>query len=222
MNARQVMRLSAILAALVLALPGSALATEDEDTAAALAGSAAFTDSAAANAAGYGLPPEGPLSECIMSLDGSAGMGFHWINGDLVGDAELDPGRPEALVYEPTADGGLRLVALEYVVFAEAWDAENDQPPTLFGGQPFHFTDAPNRYEIPAFYALHVWLYKDNPAGMYEGFNPDVSCAGALPDTATAAAMVDGTALPSPVLLIGIAILAAALSLSLLRRRATA
>jgi hypothetical protein len=35
---------------------------------------------------------------------------------------------------------------------------------------------APNRYEIPAFYALHAWVWQDNPAGTFAPFNPDVSC----------------------------------------------
>ena len=34
------------------------------------------------------------------------------------------------------------------------WDAANKTPPTLMG-QLFHLNAAPNRYGIPAFYALH-------------------------------------------------------------------
>ena len=26
-------------------------------------------------------------------------------------------------------------------------------------------------------YDLHVWLYRDNPSGMFAQFNPNVSCA---------------------------------------------
>jgi hypothetical protein len=43
-------------------------------------------------------------------------------------------------------------------------------------GQTFHFTPSPNRYGIPAFYALHVWAWKHNPHGMFVDWNPKVSC----------------------------------------------
>src|SRR6478735_6897002 len=55
--------------------------------------------------AGYGQPPaSAPLHECISSFNGTGSMGFHFINGGLL-DANLDPTRPEALVYEPDAKG---------------------------------------------------------------------------------------------------------------------
>ncbi|MGQ0607201.1 MAG: hypothetical protein ACT4OQ_01880 [Chloroflexota bacterium] len=171
--------------ALALALPMIVAAAEEEELEAARAGTEAYADVAATEAAGYGLPPEGPLHQCIASTDGTGAMGFHFINGDLVGDIELDPATPEALVYEEGAGGGLTLVALEYVVFAEAWDAENDAPPVLFE-QEFMLTEEPNRYELPSFYALHAWVWKENPSGLYAGFNPDVSCPAGdeVPDTA--------------------------------------
>ena len=56
-----------------------------------------------------------------------------------------------------------------------AWDATHGSPPKLFGHQ-FNFTDAGNRFGLPPFYSLHVWAWKDNPAGMFAMFNPDVHC----------------------------------------------
>jgi hypothetical protein len=165
-----------------VALPAGAAAQSEEELAAAREATEAFADVAAAEDAGYGLPPEGPLHECIANLDGPGAMGFHYINGDLVGDTNLDPTTPEALVYAPTADGGLELVALEYVVFAEAWDEENDMAPMLFD-EMFMLVEEPNRYELPAFYALHAWVWQDNPDGTFASFNPDVSC-DEIPDTA--------------------------------------
>lgn len=196
-----------------LALPMAVAAAEEDDLAAARAGTEAYADVDTAEADGYGLPPEGPLHECIASLDNTGAMGLHYINGDLVSDIELDPATPEALVYEPAADGTLTLVALEYVIFAEAWDEANDEPPMLFD-QMFMLTAEPNRYEIPSFYALHVWLWQDNPAGMYAGFNTDVTCP-AVPNAAVSA--------PSsglPVVIIGVILLATGLWAG--RRRATA
>lgn len=53
-------------------------------------------------------------------------------NGGLVGDGKLDVMTPEALLYEPK-DGKLQLVGVEYIVFADAWDANHDAPPVLMG-----------------------------------------------------------------------------------------
>lgn len=186
------------------ALPMAAAAAEEEDLAAARAGSEDYADVEAAEADGYGLPPDGPLHECIASLDDTGAMGLHYINGDLVGDVELDPATPEALVYAPTASGDLELVALEYVVFAEAWDEANDDPPMLFD-QMFMLVEEPNRYELPAFYALHAWVWMDNPSGTYANFNPDVSCPAAAdaPNTAT-----DPPSSRLPMTLIGLVLLA--------------
>lgn len=142
----------------------------------ARAATAQFHALGQAVAAGYGLPPAGaPLHECISSLTGTGAMGFHYINGGLL-DTTVDPSKPEALVYAPDRHGRLKLVALEYVVFQAPWIAEHGATmPTLFG-QMFMSTGAPNRYDIPAFFSLHVWLWKDNPAGLFAPFNPNVSC----------------------------------------------
>ncbi|HEX9635722.1 MAG TPA: hypothetical protein VGB34_09620 [Candidatus Limnocylindria bacterium] len=171
---------SRLLTALVVAisLAGVAWTTvlaAPSDLARAKAATARFNSLTQAAAAGYGLPPSGPLHECIASFVASEGaMGFHYINGALL-DTVLDPTAPEALVYAEKANGELELVALEYVVFKEPWDAENDHPPMLFD-EMFMEIPAPNRYEIPAFYALHAWVWQDNPAGTFKAFNPDVSC----------------------------------------------
>jgi hypothetical protein len=70
----------------------------------------------------------------------------------------------------------MHLVALEYIVFKSVWEAAgNREPPRLFGRQ-FDFTDSPNRYGIPAFYALHAWAWKGNPSGDFFAWNPRVDC----------------------------------------------
>jgi hypothetical protein len=102
-------------------------------------------------------------------------MGVHYVNGALVGDGAVDLERPEALVYEPQKNGRLRLVAVEYVVFQKAWDEQHSEPPSLFG-QPFELMEAGNRYGLDPFYELHVWLWKHNPSGLFEDWNPRVSC----------------------------------------------
>lgn len=149
------------------------------DLNAARAATARFHAIANAEAAGYGLPPAGvPLHECISSLNDTGAMGFHLINGGLL-DASVDATTPEALVYAPDTHGKLKLVALEYVVFKADWDAAHPgTTPELFG-EMFTETPAPNRYDIPAFYALHVWLWNSNPVGLFAPFNRSVSCDGA-------------------------------------------
>ncbi len=67
------------------------------------------------------------------------------------------------------------LVALEYVVFQAAWDAKHHSPPRLFGRE-FELTPAGNRYGWPAFYELHAWVYQANPLGMFNDWNPRVTC----------------------------------------------
>jgi hypothetical protein len=102
-------------------------------------------------------------------------MGIHYVKGTLVGDGAVDALTPEALVYAPGKAGQLHLAALEYVVFKADWDADHSSPPSLFGHE-FNVTPAPNRYGLPDFYSLHVWIWKHNPAGMFASWNPDVSC----------------------------------------------
>ena len=127
-----------------------------------------------AEAAGYGRFLDAQGIACI-ELPGTGAMGVHYVNGSLVGDAVLDPRRPEALVYEQRGNN-MHLVALEYIVFKSVWEgAGNLEPPRLFGRQ-FDFTDSPNRYGIPAFYALHAWAWKGNPSGDFFAWNPRVDC----------------------------------------------
>lgn len=136
-----------------------------------------FRDVPTAEAAGYGLFTDAQGIACI-ELSGVGGMGVHYVNGSLVGDAVLDPLRPEAVVYAEGGGGKLKLAALEYIVFQGAWEAEHGvgaDPPSLFGAE-FDFTPAGNRYGIPAFYALHAWLFRGNPAGQLTPWNPKVSC----------------------------------------------
>ena len=134
---------------------------------------APFTDLQAALAANYVKFPD--LSGDCVAQPGEGGMGIHYLNASLL-DAELDPLRPELLVYRKAASGKDELVAVEYVVFAPVWDALHPQPPVLFG-HPFHLLRTPNRYgtEMPL-YELHVWLWEHNRNGLFNDWNPAVTC----------------------------------------------
>lgn len=130
-----------------------------------------FRDVSAAEAEGYGL-----LFGCVSGPDSGA-MGLHYVNLALVGDGELDPTRPEIVIYEPAPDGRPRLVGADFLVFADAWHAKNAATPEL-GGQLLHRFDSPNRFGLPAFYTLHVWAWKDNPNGAFVNWHPKISCDG--------------------------------------------
>jgi hypothetical protein len=130
---------------------------------------------------GYARPESGPLHYCIdEDLDTKdknrlPAMGFHWVKGSLV-DGKVDAEHPEAMVYAPTRTGRLRLVAVEYVVPEAAWGKPKDKKPPRLFGQDFLHVAEPNRYKIPAFYALHAWVWKHNPDGTFASMNPRVSC----------------------------------------------
>jgi hypothetical protein len=128
-----------------------------------------------AQQAGYGRFVDVNGVACIDMPDMGA-MGIHYVNGSLVGDGKIDPLKPEAVLYEPRKAGRLHLVAVEYVVIQQAWDATHRHPPVLFGHR-FDVTGAPNRYGLPPFYSLHAWVWKHNPAGTFAMWNPRVSCA---------------------------------------------
>jgi hypothetical protein len=117
-----------------------------------------------------------PAFGCVSGPDHGA-MGIHYINGSLVGDGQIDETRPEALIYEPTAQG-LRLVGVEFIVDAATWLAAHNNTPPALEGQAFQFVGAPNRYGIPAFFELHVWAWRDNPNGAFVDWNNNVSCEG--------------------------------------------
>jgi hypothetical protein len=102
-------------------------------------------------------------------------MGVHLAKFSLF-DAVLDVNTPEVLVYEPR-QGGLHLVAAEYVTPAAAWDAAHPEATPQLNGHLLHFTNGPNRYGPDAFYELHVWGWKLNPSGPFADWNPRVSCA---------------------------------------------
>jgi hypothetical protein len=111
--------------------------------------------------AGWGVR----VTDCF-ALPGVGGMGFHFANFEYF-DGGANLLEPQVLVYEPMKNGKLRLVAIEYIVpfgFAPA-----DGPAPTLMGQAYH--------PVPGVgWALHVWVWKHNPLGMFEDWNPRVSC----------------------------------------------
>ncbi|MGH9493693.1 MAG: hypothetical protein ACRD3B_01745 [Candidatus Sulfotelmatobacter sp.] len=123
-----------------------------------------------ATAAGYG-----PFLGCVTGTDHGA-MGIHYVNGTVLSTNTLDPSMPSALIYEPQANGALRLVGVEFIVDATTWLAANNNTPPVLEGQVFNYVGAPNRFNINSFFELHVWAWRDNPQGSYVDWNNNVSC----------------------------------------------
>ena len=191
---RKIAAASAAAAALCLAQGVTAAACDEHDPAASFTASvrsstAKYLSLTVAKKAGYSILADSAGNACIAE-PGMGAMGVHYMKDDLVKDPAIDAKEPEALVYAPDENGRLRLAALEYVVIQGDWNArhippanlsaragahESIAPPWLFG-HDFNFTDAPNRYGLPPFYSLHVWLWEDNPAGTSEMWNPSVRC----------------------------------------------
>lgn len=110
---------------------------------------------------------------CVSSNMGGA-MGVHFVKPDLLFNsdgslsAELNASTPEALMYEPQKNGTLRLVGVEFIAAA--------QEGLALEGHLLNLVGAPNRYGLPAFSELHVWVWRANPHGNFSDHNPLVSC----------------------------------------------
>ena len=110
---------------------------------------------------------------CVSGPDTGA-MGVHLVRPDRIGKLVLDAQQPQALIYEPMADGAMRLVGVEFIVLAQNWSASG--VPALEGNL-MNYIDAPNRYGLPAFYEIHVWAWESNPKGSYADWNTHVTCS---------------------------------------------
>ncbi len=106
-----------------------------------------------------------PVTPCWYHGDLGA-MGYHYADVTRL-DGVIDSLAPEALVYEPLAGGKMALVAVEYIVPISEWRGEGR--PTLFGRAFDENTGL-------GLYVLHVWAWRDNPAGLFAPWNPRVSC----------------------------------------------
>jgi hypothetical protein len=115
-----------------------------------------------------------PLFGCVSGSDHGA-MGIHYVKKSLL-NGTIDVNHPQALIYEPSSNGQMRLVGVEYIADQATWLKSNSGPPVL-EGQVFLLVDYPNRFTIPAFFELHVWAWRGNPQGSFVDWNDDVSCA---------------------------------------------
>jgi hypothetical protein len=126
---------------------------------------AAFHDFDKATGAGWSAQ----ITPCLEDPALGA-QGFHYGNPAFI-DGEANVLEPELLLYEPQSNGRLRLVGIEYIVPFTVVPPTAD-PPTLFG-QEFHLNF------VFGVWALHVWVWRHNPSGLFADWNPQVSCAAA-------------------------------------------
>jgi hypothetical protein len=131
----------------------------------------------AAKAAGYA--PASPCEATPIDPDQTSyggGMGVHFVNPNLMKPGPINPMKPPVLVYEPTAGGGLQLVAAEYFKPDADQNVKTDgDRPTVFG-RAFDGPMQGHAPGMPIHYDLHVWLWKHNPSGLFAPWNPDVVC----------------------------------------------
>ncbi len=111
---------------------------------------------------------------CVSGPNEGA-MGVHFVLGARLGDGVLRADQPEALIYEPLSGGRMRLVGVEFIEIAEVWDAQVGTQPVL-EGHLLHLVTGPNRYDLPAFYEIHVWAWENNPQGHFADWNTEVTC----------------------------------------------
>jgi len=197
---------SAIALALAFSNPSQSAtpATGEPDLAAVRAATVRFQDVKVALAEGYIRDP-GDMCDTAEMMGRPAklgAMGVHFFRPDLLGisgppnprvsgsGTHTDFRKPGILIYEPQADGSLKLVAVENLVFRLAWaEAGNTQPPT-FHGVPYDMmeddpqTKVDEAHMFEPHYDRHVWLFRDNPNGVFAQYNPKVSCGSHKPAVA--------------------------------------
>ena len=131
-------------------------------------------------------PPATEADGCI-SDPMLGGMGYHYTRGDNLADDAIDLLNPEFLVYAPKNGprkddvARTRLAAVEYFL---------PFSPKLPGPNQPGFTKAPSLHDFPSTsnlpdvsftatdrfggWMFHIWLWENNPAGMFENFNGSV------------------------------------------------
>lgn len=124
---------------------------------------------------------DGFMADAVCVSSPAGAMGIHYVSPERMDD-RLAAGEPEVLLYIPEG-AGLRLVAVEYFLpvlengpyFGPAAPANSGTAPALFG-QPFDGPMEGHNPGMPWHYDLHVWLWAENPAGVFTQFNPQLRC----------------------------------------------
>ena len=192
------MRLSTLAGALALVTLATPLTAQSALSAGELdtirAATEKYRDIDVALADGYVLP----MDMCVTAADEGqpaqlGGMGVHYVRPDLLGITAQEPLvagvgthtdflQPSVLIYQPMPDGSQKLVAIENLVWAEAWHEKGHEAAPAYHGQQYYYmhdnpeTQVDEAHGFEPHYELHFWLYEENPAGMFMPFNPRVNC----------------------------------------------
>ena len=191
------MKLLPILASCVVALAACANRGSEPTLAEVRAATERFRDEKVALAEGYIRDP-GNMCETAQSMGrppAEGAMGVHYFRPDLLGitappnprvdgnGTHTDFRKPGILIYEPRPDGSMELVAVENLVFRKAWLAAGHKEPPKFHGRPYESmednpatTDVDEAHGFEPHFDRHVWLYRDNPNGVFAPYNPAVTC----------------------------------------------
>ena len=191
---------AALALALLVSHPAKT-ATTDPDLSTVKAATARFQDVRQAIAEGYVRDPMDVCDTAAMMGRPAnlGGMGVHYFRPDLLGikgppnprvngsGTHTDFRTPSVLIYEPQADGSLQLVAVENLVFRWAWSEAGNKAPPTYLGVPYDLMEDDPRTKVDEAhmfeprYDRHVWLFRDNPNGVFAQYNPKVSCAAHKP-----------------------------------------
>jgi len=117
-------------------------------------------------------------------------MGIHYVRPDLLRitgpwnprvtgtGTHTDFLGPSILVYESQRDGSLELIAMENLVFIQAWEAAGHTARPSFQGAPYDrmvddpATETDEAHLFEPHYDRHVWLYRENPNGIFAQYSP--------------------------------------------------
>jgi hypothetical protein len=182
------------LSLIALFMAGSVLA-QSEDLDVIRAATEKYKDVNTALAEGFIPDPSGHcVSAAAEGLPAEWGaMGIHYINPELLqitsgeprvngNSTHTDFTKPAILLYEPQKDGSLVLMGIENLVWIEAWKAAGNSDLPVFRGRKWDMmaddpaTAGDEAHGFMPHYDQHVWLYRENPAGLLNPFNPAASC----------------------------------------------
>jgi hypothetical protein len=105
------------------------------------------------------------LHDCETRLNDEP-VGTVYVNMSRLTDGVINPEKPDALIYEP-GPTGLTLVGVEFAIPFQLW---TQSEPPKFLGATFQRED-----EFGVF-ALHAWVWRSNPNGLFAETNPRVTC----------------------------------------------
>lgn len=200
MRSKYIFAIGAAIAAIGLATIAAPTTATAHDVAAEIekvrVATLKYNDIKVALAEGYVPAPPG---HCITAASEGlppqwGGMGIHYINPAMLKITGAQPKvhgesthtdfmKPGILLYEPMADGSMKLVGVENLVFLHAWQQAGNQAPPTFAGRSYDTmadnsgTEQDEAHNFEPHMDQHVYFAKSaNPRDQLNPFNPSVTC----------------------------------------------